>query len=305
MNHLIDFYVAEMLPSKAPSTQVQQGYLLQQLRRELGPLQLAMLTPMCLRQWRDQLLTRHKPGTARRYLESFSAVLTFGHEDVEWLDEHPMRKVRLPPMSPGRVRFLSDDERERLLAACQTSHSPWLYTFVVLGLYTGCRKSEIRCLTWAQVDLDKGCLRLTQTKNGETRVVPLVGLALELVRQLQHVRRPNVSWVFGRLDGTQPVDFDTAWNRARARAGLQDFHYHDLRHTAASYLAMSGASLLEIANILGHKTMQMVKRYSHLSDTHTMGVMQRMVTTMMPEDPPPQRSPTDGTTEPSRDCRDA
>jgi integrase len=80
------------------------------------------------------------------------------------------------------------------------------------------------------------------------------------------------------LSGKQdkPTDIRDAWLKAVERAGLEDFKFHDLRHTAASYLAMNGASLLEIAEILGHKTLQMVKRYAHLADSHTAQVVERM-----------------------------
>ena len=102
---LIHAYLREYLPSKAPSTQAQQTYLYRALLRELGPMLVREVTPAFLRQWRDQLLTRHKPGTARRYLETLSAALTVAVRDYEWLDEHPMRKVQLPPSSPGRGAF--------------------------------------------------------------------------------------------------------------------------------------------------------------------------------------------------------
>jgi integrase len=73
------------------------------------------------------------------------------------------------------------------------------------------------------------------------------------------------------------MDIRYAWEQARTRAGLEDFRFHDLRHSTASYLAMSGASLVEIAEVLGHKTLQMVRRYAHLSEAHTAGVVERMV----------------------------
>jgi integrase len=273
VNDLIDYYLREVLPTKAASTQASSIYIVQKFRTTFGTLPLSHLSPTFLRQWRDELGHWHKHGSVRRYMEALSAVLTVAHTELAWIPEHPMRKGRLPAASPGRVRFLSPDERDRLLAACQASRSPHLFTLVILGLYTGCRKNELRCLTWPQVDLEKACLRLTVTKNKTTRIVPVVGLALEQLTALAAVRRPTVPWVFGRTDGTRPVDVDNAWEGAKQRAGITDFRFHDLRHTAASYLAMSGASLIEIADILGHKTMQMVKRYSHLSDAHTAAVV--------------------------------
>jgi integrase len=90
------------------------------------------------------------------------------------------------------------------------------------------------------------------------------------------VRRRETELVFPRADGLQPLDIRSAWQTARKYAGIPDFRFHDLRHSAASYLAMSGASLAEIAEVLGHKTLTMVKRYAHLSEAHTASVVARM-----------------------------
>ena len=130
------------------------------------------------------------------------------------------------------------------------------------------RRSEIKRLTWAQVDLAKGIIILSETKNGEPRRVAVRGLALELLQQHAKVRRTDTNHVFpserSRKPG-QPYQLDGSVRRAVKAAGLENFRLHDLRHTCASYLAMNGASLLEIAEVLGHKTLQMVKRHSHLA----------------------------------------
>jgi integrase len=114
------------------------------------------------------------------------------------------------------------------------------------------------------------------TKNGETRAVPLTGYALDILTQHVTVRRLDTQFVFPDATGTRLLSIRDAFEGAVARAGIADFHFHDLRHTAASYLAMNGASLMEIAEILGHKTLSMVKRYAHLSEAHTSGVVARM-----------------------------
>jgi integrase len=90
------------------------------------------------------------------------------------------------------------------------------------------------------------------------------------------IRRPDTTLVFPNKTGTQPASIREAWEHAVRRAGIEDFTFHDLRHTAASYLVMDGASLVEIAEILGHKTLSMVKRYAHLSGDHTASVVSRM-----------------------------
>ena len=179
-----------------------------------------------------------------------------------------MRKVKKPAMPRGRVRFLDDDERRRLLDACLVSESPHLYPTVVLALSTGMRRGEILGLRWRDVDLKAGFAILHDTKNGERRRVPITGHALIVFRNHSKVRSLDSDHVF--------VDVRRAWLTAVKRAGIEDFRFHDLRHSAASYLAMNGASPGEIAEVLGHKTLQMVKRYAHLSESHTRSVVESM-----------------------------
>jgi integrase len=202
--------------------------------------------------------------------------LTVAVTEWGWLDDSPMRKVTKPKEPRGRVRFLSDQERHQLLEACQASRNPYLHTIVVLALATGARRGELLGLRWPDVDLKRATLTFQETKNGERRAVPLTGQALTLMQQYAKVRRLNTVLVFPDATGKKPGGIREAFEGAVKRAGIVDFRFHDLRHTAASYLAMSGASLAEIAEVLGHKTLAMVKRYAHLSEAHTRGVVERM-----------------------------
>ena len=135
---------------------------------------------------------------------------------------------------------------------------------------------ELLTLTWPAVDLRRGRLILHDTKNRERRAVPLVGHARELVQQLAQVRRQDAPFLFPRPDGRKPLRLEYAWQRARQQAELPDFRFHDLRHSTASYLAMNGASLMDIAVMLGHKTLDMVRRYAHLTDAHVDSVVRKM-----------------------------
>jgi integrase len=188
----------------------------------------------------------------------------------------PFSHVRLLTEPRGRVRFLSEDERPRLLAACQASSNRHLYPLVILALATGARKMELLTLTWPQVDLGRALITLHDTKNGEPRSIPITGQALDVMRTHAKVVRIGTPLVFPRQDGRRPVDVRHAWYQALAQAEITDFRFHDLRHSTASYLAMNGASLVEIAEVLGHKTLSMVQRYAHLSEGHTRAVLERM-----------------------------
>ena len=240
------------------------------------------MTPARLAACKDQLAETRAPATVNCYLAALSHALTTAVVEWGWLEASPLQRVRRLREPRGRVRFLSDEERPRLLAACQASHNRCLYPVVLLALSTGARKQEILRLTWRDIDLRRAQLTLPQTKNGEPRTLPLAGRALETVHTLARVRRIDTPLLFPRADGRAPLDLRYAFAQALRMAGIVDFRFHDLRHSAASYLAMNGASLVEIAEVLGHKTLQMVKRYAHLSEAHTAGVVARMNAAMFP-----------------------
>jgi hypothetical protein len=153
------------------------------------------------------------------------------------------------------VRFLSDEERVHLLNACKASSSPYLYTIVLTALSTDARKGDLLNLRWPDIDLSQGRIIIHDTKNSERRNVPLAGPALDLMRQYARVRRIDTDLVFPSSRGDTPVEIKRAWYTALRQAEIEDFKFHDLCHSAASYLAMNGASLTEIAEILGHKTL--------------------------------------------------
>jgi integrase len=139
------------------------------------------------------------------------------------------------------------------------------------------RQGELMGLQWQNVNLKDGLLILHETKNGERRRVPLSGLALTLLKDHAKIRRLDTPLLFPSLTKPQqPIGLKRAWETALKRAEINDFHWHDLRHCTASYLAMNGASLAEIAEVLGHKTLAMVKRYAHLSDGHVSNVVASM-----------------------------
>jgi integrase len=228
-----------------------------------------------LRREPDRYGRARKGSIANRYLAALSHLLTVAVKEWHWLERNPMLQVGKLKESKGRTRYLSDGEREALLAECKKHQA--FYVAVVLALSTGARKSEIMGLRWAYADLSRGLITLEETKNGETRSIPLAGSALNLLREWGKVRRIDTDHVFpSRHNPEQPIDLRRPWEEALKRAGIQDFCFHDLRHSCASYLAMSGATPSEIAGILGHKTLAMVKRYAHLNPAHLQGVAERM-----------------------------
>lgn len=287
LEELIDRYKRDRLPLRGRDKET-VGPQLDWWKAQLGKYCLSDITPIMIADHRDKLLNEPMKkkgeekehmlsnGTVIRYLASLSVCFTYAARDLGWVEANPVKGVNKPKASRGRVRFLTPEERKNLLAKCKNSPSKALYPVVVIALATGARLSEITGLRWKDVDFQRKVIRLEETKNGERRAVPLAAPAYKALHDLQKVRRIDTDLIFPREDGRQPVDLRKTFARTAAKAGLTDFRFHDLRHTAASYLAMNGASLLEIADILGHKTLAMVKRYSHLTDQHTAAVLERM-----------------------------
>jgi len=286
---MIDRYVRDVLPAKRRTTREAQAPQYRWWRERIGELLLSDVTPALVAGARDELASgttrygvRRSPSTVTRYMAALSHAYTMAVKEWGWVDDTPMRRVSKPKEPKGRVRFLSDDERTRVLEACRQSRDPYLSCVVLLAISTGMRRGEIMNLTWDRVDFDRRRLALLpeDTKNGTARALPLAGPALEELRALSRVRRIDTNLVFPtRILGSaqpRPISVRAAWESALKHAGIEDFRFHDLRHTAASYLAMNGATLAEIAEILGHKTLAMVKRYAHLTEAHTSRVVERM-----------------------------
>lgn len=211
-----------------------------------------------------------------RYIAALSHVCTIATNEWEWLESNPISKIKKLKEPRGRVRFLSDEERIALLESCKNAPYQQMYLIVVLALSTGARRSEIMNLRWPDIDLARRQFVLHDTKNKERRVIPLTGHALDLIVKHKKIRRLDTNLLFPSIKGDKPYEIKHSWEGALKESEIANFRFHDLRHSAASYLAMNGASLTEIAEVLGHKTLAMVKRYAHLSEAHTSSVVESM-----------------------------
>ncbi|HEY8034702.1 MAG TPA: site-specific integrase [Methylobacter sp.] len=279
----IDRYINEVLPEK-PALQADQTTQLNWFKAELGNTPLANITTPLIVQCRDKLNTEmgqrgkvRSPATVTRFLAALSSMFSHCISEWEWTQDNPVKRVKKPKVSNDRVRFLDNDERQRFLKVCQESSNKQLYLCVILAMSTGMRQAELMELTWKDVDIKAGFLLLNKTKNGEKRRVPLSGHGLELLREHAKLRRLDTPLLFpGKKDPLNPIDLRRPFENAVKLAEIEDFHWHDLRHCCASYLLMNGASLPEIAKILGHKTLAMVMRYSHMSNDHASGIVASM-----------------------------
>lgn len=291
LSEAIARYRSEVMPGKRGSAS--QYFQLDWWNDRVGALALADITPAVIAEHRYTLLTEpatprskksrpdierksRSPATVVRYLAVLSHVLTVAMKEWQWCCDNPAQKISKPKEPRGRVRFLSDKERGDLLKACRLSTSSMLHTVVVLAISTGMRQGELMGLRWSQIDFGRTAITLHDTKNGDRRRVPLAGLALELMQDHARVRRIDSDLVFPGKNPTRPAELKKPWHDALTAAEITDFRFHDLRHCTASYLAMNGATLAEIADILGHRTLSMVKRYTHIAESHSAKVVEAM-----------------------------
>tara|TARA_Y100000780_G_scaffold191058_1_gene178919 strand:- start:11845 stop:12960 length:1116 start_codon:yes stop_codon:yes gene_type:complete len=300
LSDVIEKYRNEILPQKALSSQRVENTYLNFWEQEFGKYALSYLSHELISKslsrlreagdQREQLADGQKPNrpksakTLKHYRSNLEVLLNHA-QSWGWLGaSNPMQGVsKITKANKARIRFLDDDERTALLSSCKASPNPQLYPIVIFALSTGARKSEILKLTDNDLDLERNIAILRDTKNGETRTAPITDYLRQILDEqlkwrsmFMEDRDVSTEYIFPRLDGQKPIDIRKAWENARRASGVTDFRFHDLRHSAASYLAMNGASQLEIAEVLGHKTLQMVKRYSHLSEDHTRSVVEKM-----------------------------
>jgi len=272
---LVTRYYSEILPHYSEKEQKERKSKLEWWAKNIGHCLLGDITPTAISEHKNKMT--QSSATVDKYIKNLSHAFTVAVNEWGWLEENPVKKVKSPKLPRGRVRFLSDDERQRLLTACQASSNKLLYLCVIVALSSGMRQGELMGLQWPDVNLKEKYIILHKTKNEERRRVPLSGLALSLLQEHAKVRRLDTDLLFpGKVHADQPIDLRKPFETALKLAGISDFNWHDLRHCTASYLAMNGASLAEIAEVLGHKTLSMVKRYAHLSDGHVSNVVASM-----------------------------
>ena len=191
LGELIDRYRDSVLPQKGESMQKNQWTQLEWWKGRLGDQLLADITPALIGEHRDLLLKekgergkKRSPSTVARFMAALSHAFSIAVKEWGWMDDSPMRKVSKPKEPRGRVRFLDDDERGKLLTACQESEQPYLYPIVVLALSTGARKGEILNLEWGDIDLQRKVAILHETKNDDRRALPLAGRSLDVIKGL-------------------------------------------------------------------------------------------------------------------------
>lgn len=284
----IDRYLRYELPRK--SDRAPRGRL-RWWKDEIGHLKLGEVSPALIAECRDKLLAtpyrrgkgdtareyRRSPATVNRYLGNLSHVFTIARKEWHWTSHNPVADVSGYPEGE-RIRFLSNDERKALLA--ETAKDPVLHTFVLIALTTACRAGELLKLEWRDVDLESGRILFRKTKNRKARTVWLHGEALAALKAHGKVRHLS-GRVFVNVGGKRAkrgesvYDYGDPFREAVKAAGIQNFRFHDLRHTAATYLAQEGATEQQLRAIGGWKS-NVVSRYVHLAAQDAKEALQKL-----------------------------
>jgi integrase len=242
-----------------------KGFILQ-LKEAFGNLQLRHLNTKLLEQYQtDRINKGNKPATVNRLIATLKHCIHKGYQ-WEMLSEETLKRVRnvkLLEENNRRLRYLSQSECQTLIHNCQGSTRG----IVVTALNTGMRKGEILGLKWEQVDLRHGFILLDKTKNGERREIPINETVKGVLQS--KLRRVDIPYVFyDSCSGKRYQNIKRSFNTALRRAGIRDFRFHDLRHTFASHLVMAGVDITTVSRLLGHKSLTMTLRYSHLAPSH-------------------------------------
>jgi len=261
-----------------------RGFI-KQLRETFGGLQLKHITTLTLEQYQTERLQKgnigtkgNKPATVNRHLSTLRHMFT---KAVDWsmVSEDTLKRIRKAKQLPEnnkRLRFLSKEECHDLLNACADASKRYSYScqhlraIVTTALHTGARRSEILGLRWDQVDLRHGFILFegAMAKNGERREIPISETLRAALNSI--VRRVDLPFVFYNPDTDKPLqELKKSFATAMKIAKISDFRFHDLRHTFASHLAMSGVELITIMKLLGHKDIKMTLRYAHLAPAQT------------------------------------
>ena len=271
LNELVEDYLKNEYIGTRPQ---QQRSRLNHWTQLIGKMQVTEITKENIKLGLARLPNNLSNTTINKYKKVASVVFNYGIREYS-LTENPTRQIRSLPEKKGRTRYLSDNERKRLFKACRGSKWNKLYLLVLMAITTGARRGELTNLQWSNIDLKRKTAHVLTSKNGEEKILPLTD---DVIFELQKFNLDYYSLIFcSEIKSNKPYDFFKQWNSVRDEAELIDFRFHDLRHTTASYLAQNGATLIEIADVLGHKQIEVTKRYAHLCIEHKSSLINRVM----------------------------
>jgi integrase len=239
-----------------------------------GKLRLDEITQQEISKWLAEKRQTLSPATVEKLRVTLGRSFELARQwNLPGAEINPVRAVPRFRFDNARERYLSKAEAQRLLAACKASPNPQLWAIVSLLLYTGARRTELLRAKWEHVSLGQRFWLIPDSKTGKARRVPLSGPAIEVIKGLVEI--PGCPWLLPNPDTKLPYNtIKRAWTTARDEAKLPGLRLHDLRHSAASFMANGGVDLFTIGRILGHADHQSTMRYSHLANDTLMAAVE-------------------------------
>lgn len=261
---MMEKFMREHAPKVSINTQCSYSASKKHLSIHFGDSKLSAITPKMIYDYKVLRYSEAaKPATINRELAMLSKAFNLAVKEWEWIRDNPVSKVPKEKENNERDRWLSEDEEKRLL-----ENSPqWLKDIIVFDLHTGLRQGELLSLQWGRVNLFRKTIIIQVSKNGKPRTIPLNQIALDILVEKSKVRNIKHDLVFTSSVGTK-IDCDNlrrTFESVLKKADIQNFHFHDLRHTFATWLAQRGVDIYKISKLLGHKDIRMTQRYSHHS----------------------------------------
>jgi integrase len=246
---------------------------IKRLQAAFGPMLLHAITPLQVEHYLAQRAAVRQPASVNNEAQLLHHMF---RKAIEWgrALTNPVAQVKPLRVNNRRLRYLSPEELGLLLAVADDVVRPMLITAV----HTGLRRGELCALTWHDVDLKLGLIRVLHSKNGERREIPVSRTLRATIEQLS--RRVDTDLVFPSESGRRRTNLRGRFLRALEEAGIEGFVWHDLRHTFASYLVMAGVPLTSVKELMGHKTLAMTLRYAHLAPDFQREAITRLDTYM-------------------------
>jgi integrase len=263
LKELLERYLQEITPLKKGAA-TEATRILAFIKHPLAQRIVAGIRGVDIARYRDERLAEVSPATVKRDLTILSHLFEVTRKEWSIHVLNPVREIKLPPHSNARDRRLQtgkdgeESEEERLLEACREARNPHLLPIVRLALETAMRQGELISLRWENIDLDRRIAHLPDTKNGESRTVPLSTTAIKVLRALPRSINNRV------FPGLTTEAVKRSYTRAVRRTGIENLRFHDLRHEATTRLFEKGLNIMEVASITGHKDLRMLRRYTHL-----------------------------------------
>lgn len=283
---VLERYLTRVSVNKRPNSHNRDKQSSKIILDYLGPeITFVEVNPQKIAAYRDHRMKKVSASTIQKEFALISHLFNVANREWGYPVDNPIPHVTRPKIRNNRTRFLTKEEAQRLLDAAKTSRNQKLYPYLLVMMHTGMRPSEAAGLKWGDIDLDQRLVKLQVTKT-DMRYVPLTEMTETILRTIRpenatndmHVFLPPESVASKQLTNVPCLHFKKSFTTAKTKAGLDDLHLHDLRHTAASHLLMAGVDLRTLAEILGHKTLQMVHRYTHLLNDHKLKAVDRINT---------------------------